>query len=347
MPSEWYLMSRPLFNSGFESDEFLAYGIDGFNEVLESFIAKNVLLYEKTIRATPVTLRAIIQNVTGDTINNANIRQILCNIGYLKCGQYIKVDDAFWLVATLPDNNGIYEKAVLWKCKNTLRFLSPLTGEIADYPIYNINSTQYGTGESTKTHMTVGDANHLMYIPYNEETIMLDDNFRFLLDRNRQNPTAYRITQVDPISYAVGGEKEDGLIQWTVIETPFNGETDSKELMVADYFKKTIGEQETEPGVSGSLVLKDPDGDQRIAVGEEKAIRVVFRSDSGTETPVVTYAAEIESEENICEIRSQREDELILFVPHDRSLIGKTFYLHVSCEEIAQEARLAIQVVNW
>lgn len=347
MPKEWYLMTRPLFNSGFESDEFLAYGIDGFNEVLESFIAKDVLVYEKAIYKEPKQIRAIIQNVTSDTVNNTSIRHILCNIGFLRCGQYIKVDDAYWLVATLPDNNGIYEKAVLWKCKYTLRFLSPLTGEIVDYPIYNINSTQYGTGEAAKTNLSVEDANHLVYVPYNEETILLDDNFRFLMDRNRQNPTAYRITQVDPLSYAVGGENEDGLIQWTVISTRFNEATDSKELMVADYFKKTIGDGQTEQGVSGNIVLMDMDGDQRIAVGEEKEIRVIFRSDTGTETPIVDYTAEIESADGIGEIRSQKDDEIILYIPSDRSLVGKTFTLHVSCETLAQEARLAIRVVNW
>ena len=36
----WYRMTRPLFNSGFEDDEFWAYGQDGFQEVLDSFIGE-------------------------------------------------------------------------------------------------------------------------------------------------------------------------------------------------------------------------------------------------------------------------------------------------------------------
>lgn len=347
MPKEWYMMTRPLFNSGFENNELYAYGIDGFNELLESFIARDILVYEKTIEAQPVSIRAIIQNTTSDTVNNTELRQILCNIGNLRCGQYILDDDAFWIVATRPDNNGIYEKAILWKCKYTLKFVSPLTGEIVSYPIYNNNSTQYGTGESSKMHMTVGDAQHLVYIPYNEETILIDDRFRFLMDRNRQNPTAYRITQVDPLSYAVGGENEDGLIQWTVIETPFNEETDSRELMVADYFHRTIGDENTEQGISGELVLLDMDGDQRIAVGEEKEIHVLLRNETGAETEVYDYSAEIEGLEQIAEIRSQRDNVIILYVPRDRALVGKTFTLHISCTEIELEARLAIRIVNW
>ena len=85
--------------------------------------------------------------------------------------------------------------------------------------------------------MTVGEDQHLVYIPYNEETIMLDVQFRFLMDKNRKNPATYRITRVDPVSYAVGDERiDDGLIQWAVLQTQFNEATDNKELMVADYY---------------------------------------------------------------------------------------------------------------
>lgn len=346
MPKEWYLMTRPLFNSGGEEDELLAFGIDGFNEVLSTIIAKDVLIYDKTIEKTPIVVRAIIQNTTSDTVNNTLIRQILCNIGVLHCGQYVQVDDAYWIVATLPDNNGIYEKAVLWKCKYIIHFRSPLTGDIVSYPIYNINSTQYGTGEANKKHISIGEAQHLVYVPYNEETIMLDDRFRFLIDRNRQNPTAYRIAQVDPISYAVGSETEDGIIQWSLIETPFDEKRDNKALMVADYYTEEIGEDD-EQGITGDLVLLDMDGDQRLAVGEEKEIQVVFRDMTGAEMPVLEYIAVLEPDEGTAQIVSQKEDRIILYAERDRSLVGKKVVLHVICEELSLEARLAIQIVNW
>ena len=162
----WYRMTRPLFNSGFEDDEFWAYGQDGFQEVLDSFIGSDVLIYDKAIGTEPQQVRAIVQQKTSDVYNSTTVRQILCNIGILRCGQYVKHDGAFWLVSSLPDNNRIYEKAVLWKCKYSIRFVSPLTGEIVEYPVYSTNSTQYGTGEAGKTQMTVGEDQHLIYLPY-------------------------------------------------------------------------------------------------------------------------------------------------------------------------------------
>lgn len=146
----WYRMTRPLFNSGFEDDEFWAYGQDGFQEVLDSFIGSDVLIYDKAIGTEPQQVRAIVQQKTSDVYNSTTVRQILCNIGILRCGQYVKHDGAFWLVSSLPDNNRIYEKAVLWKCKYSIRFVSPLTGEIVEYPVYSTNSTQYGTVRRVK-----------------------------------------------------------------------------------------------------------------------------------------------------------------------------------------------------
>lgn len=58
----WYRMTRPLFNSGFEDDEFWAYGQDGFQEVLDSFIGSDILIYDRpeTISWTMFALAIIL-----------------------------------------------------------------------------------------------------------------------------------------------------------------------------------------------------------------------------------------------------------------------------------------------
>lgn len=78
MPESWYLMSQPLFNSGFEGDEFSAFAQGGFEEILDSPLADEIEIYEKTLSATPVSARAIIQGVTADNYNNSVLRQFLC-----------------------------------------------------------------------------------------------------------------------------------------------------------------------------------------------------------------------------------------------------------------------------
>lgn len=343
----WYRMTRPLFNSGFEDDEFWAYGQDGFQELLDSAIGSDVLIYDKSIQKEPITVRAIVQNKTSDVYNSTVVRQILCNIGVLKCGQYVECEGAMWLVSALPDNNRIYEKAVLWKCKHTIRFISPLTGEIVKYPVYSTNSTQYGTGELEKAYMTVGEDQHLIYIPYNEETIKLDDQFRFLMDKNRENPSAYRITRVDPVSYAVGDERnEDGLIQWAVLQTQFNDATDSKELMIADYFPQKPEEVVPPAGQSG-LVLIDLDGDQMLAIGETKQIQVKCVLPDGTETQISDYRMEYDFAGGAASVVSDNAGLITLQAANNQSFVGKTIKIRAISDMLNSDTTIMIQIVNW
>ena len=343
----WYRMTRPLYNSGFEDDEFWAYGQDGFQELLDSFLGSNVLIYDKTIHADPQMVRAIIQNKTSDVYNSTTVRQILCNIGILKCGQYVKHEGAFWMVSALPDNNRIYEKAVLWKCKHAIRFVSPLTGEIVEYPVYSTNSTQYGTGESEKTHMNVGEDQHLLYIPYNKETILLDDQFRFIMDKRRDKPTVYRITRVDPVSYAVGSERaEDGLIQWAVLEDQLNTEVDSIELMVADYYAKTPGGTEEVPGESAHITLTDLDRDFKLACGETKQILVQVLDEDGEPIAPLQYRLEYDFA-GAASIVDEADGVVVVQASENSAFVGRQIEIKAINDESGSEAVIAIQIVNW
>lgn len=343
----WYRMTRPLFNSGFEDDEFWAYGRDGFQELLDSAIGSDVLIYDKSIQKEPITVRAIMQNKMSDVYNSTTVRQILCNIGVLKCGQYVECDGAMWLVSALPDNNRIYEKAVLWKCKHTIRFISPLTGEIVAYPVFSTNSTQYGTGELGKTYMTVGEDQHLVYIPYNEETIMLDVQFRFLMDKNRKNPATYRITRVDPVSYAVGDERiDDGLIQWAVLQTQFNEATDNKELMVADYYPQK-SEGDTSHIDQGGFALIDLDGDQMLALGEKKQIRIAYRLPDGSDTTLPDYHMEYDLAGGAASVVEENADLITLQASDNQDFVGKTIEIRVISDVLNSNITMKIQIVNW
>lgn len=343
----WYRLTRPLFNSGFENDEFWAYGQDGFQEVLDSVLGCDVLIYDKAIYTEPQHVRAIVQQKTSDVYNSTVVRQILCSIGTLKCGQYVKYDGMFWMVSALPDNNRIYEKAVLWKCKHTIRFISPLTGKIVDYPVYSTNSTQYGTGEAEKTHVSVGEDQHLVYLPYNKETIVLDNGFRFLMDKKRDKPTAYRITRVDPVSYAVGDEHEDdGLIQWAVLQDQFNVETDNPELMVANYYGSISGGTEETPGTNARITLTDLDGDFKLATGEKKQIRVQVLDANGAPVLPLQYRLEYDFA-GAASIVSEADDVITLQASSVSSFVGKKIEIKAINDIFGCEAVIKIQIVNW
>lgn len=240
MPKEWYLMTKPLFNSGYEKEEFENYAKDGFSELLESFISSDVYIYKTNDFSKSEITKAIIQNVTTDSDYNDFIRQILVPIGSIKVGYYVKYNGFYWLIKDIVDNNKIYEKSIMFHCNYNLRFISDISEKIVNYPVYMKNATQYNSGENTREIETIGSSKFLIYIPYNQETIKINHGKRFLIDRNTHNPTAFEVTQVDTISYNY--DYKAGVIRITVVENQFNSKTDNKDLMVADYYKQEISE---------------------------------------------------------------------------------------------------------
>ena len=343
MPIEWYLMDRPLFNNGFENEEFCAYSRDGFEEVLSSVLADNIKIYDKRLDAEPVLTRAIIQGTTSDTYNNSVLRQFLCRIGTLRSGQYIKARNQMWMVYSMPDNNKMYEKAVAWQCKYSIRFISPITGKIVEYPVHDINSTQYGSGETPKERLTIGTAQHLIYIPYNEETIKIDSGFRFLIDKNKENPTAYRLAQVDPAAYSCG--ERDGVIQWTVVESQFDKDTDNRELMIADYYGRSDLSYAEE--IKGYDINFSSDVlDNTVVFGEEARIDVSFKNDGVDIEPLAFTATVIDGNEygSITEVGS---DYIVVRMLDNRDYIGQEVTILVENSECDISKQLTLKIGGW
>lgn len=234
MAKSWYLMNRPLFNSGLEKEEFENYSQDGFSELLESFISSDIEVYNQNFTFLQ-SLKAVVQNVTADAESSSFIRQILIPIGNLKTSYYVKYNDTFWLIKDIVDNNGVYEKAIMFFCNYKVNFISDFSNEIVSYPVHMKNATQYNSGETAREQETIGSSKFLIFIPYNEETIKIDHGKRFLIDKNHNDPTAFEITQVDTISHNF--DDDFAVIRWTLVESQFNPKTDNKELMIADYYK--------------------------------------------------------------------------------------------------------------
>lgn len=149
----------------------------------------------------------------------------------------------YWMCLEAKNLHDIQWEGTLRFCNYVVKFYSPLTKEIVEYPISVLNATQYGSGETERyddeIHMIIGTSQMIVYIPYDEHTRLIDSGFRFLLDRNQSVPTAFEVKQADTISYSDGGNR--GYIHLTVSESPFDPKRDNKELMIADYTFDPVG----------------------------------------------------------------------------------------------------------
>lgn len=150
--------------------------------------------------------------VVGDVIYNSKEDE------YLICTEAFNIDD-------------INFKGKFTLCNWILKWQNK-DGKILEYPCYDMNSTQYNSGEQYNRNFTIGSSQHIITLPSDENTNTLSSPQRFYLDKSVNNPTTFIVTQNDTTSYNYGNK---GLIKLTVYESQNNSETDRPDLGICDY----------------------------------------------------------------------------------------------------------------
>ena len=166
--------------------------------------ANGVTVKFQTLYNTPVIVGDIIYDIDKDE--------------YLICTEAFDVD-------------GIHHEGKFTLCNWILKWQKK-DGTILEYPCYDMNSTQYNSGEQSNRNFSIGSSQHMITLPYDENTVELSTPQRFYLDKAKDNPTTFIVTQNDTTSYNYG---KKGLVKVTVYEHPNNPETDRQDLGICDY----------------------------------------------------------------------------------------------------------------
>lgn len=212
--------TRELLKETFADDPSFTFGVYFWRLGLKEYRDErsvDIRLYDRTFSAangvtvkfqTPYNTPVVV----GDIIYNANEEE------YLICTEAFNIDN-------------IHYKGKFTLCNWILRWQKK-DGTILEYPCYDMNSTQYNSGEQSNSHFTVGSSQHMITLPSDENTIALNTPQRFYLDKNMDNPTSFIVTQNDTTSHNYG---KKGLVKLTVYEYPNNTETDRPDLGICDY----------------------------------------------------------------------------------------------------------------
>ena len=170
-----------------------------------SFSAANgVTVKFQTLYDTPV--------VVGDVIYDSKEDE------YLICTEAFNIDD-------------VHYKGKFTLCNWILKWQNK-SGKILEYPCYDMNTTQYNSGEQSNRQFTIESMQHMITLPCDENTVELSTPQRFYLDKATINPTTFIVTQNDTTSYNYG---KKGLVKVTVYAYPNNSETDRPDLGICDY----------------------------------------------------------------------------------------------------------------
>lgn len=165
---------------------------------------------------------------------------------------YDEDNKVYWICTEVMCKSNLYYDGKLTRCNNFLKWQDD-SGKVFEYPVFDINSTQYNSGVQGDKVMTLGSTQHMLTIVADENTIALEHDKRFFSDRNTKSPTVFKLTQNDTtvLNY------DRGLLHLTITEDEYNPDTDSIENWLCDYFK---------PKASQSIKITYA-GDPTIRVG--------------------------------------------------------------------------------
>lgn len=141
-------------------------------------------------------------------------------------------EQIYYLCTESFNKDKILNNGKLTRCNDFLKWQDD-SGKVFEYPVFDINSTQYNSGVQGDKVMTLGSTQHMLTITADENTIVLEHDKRFFNDRNTKSPTVFKLTQND--TTALNYDK--GLLHLTITEDEYNPNTDSIENWLCDYFK--------------------------------------------------------------------------------------------------------------
>ncbi|MBO5828925.1 MAG: hypothetical protein J6R59_10815 [Paludibacteraceae bacterium] len=230
--NEYIFNTKQLLNEIFSDDPSLTLGIYFWRLGLKEYQNEtpiNIRLYDRKFSAAngvTVKFQTLYNTpvVVGDVIYDANKDE------YLICTEAFDID-------------GINYEGKFTLCNWMLKWQNK-HGRILEYPCYDMNSTQYNSGEQSNRNFTIESSQHMLTLPCDENTVELSTPQRFYLDKAKINPTTYIVTQNDTTSYNYG---KKGLVKVTVFASPHNFNSnrpdrpDRPDLGICDYIDMSAG----------------------------------------------------------------------------------------------------------
>lgn len=208
------LMKHQLMSDPSYRDSFSLWTFDGDKNIDTTVPIK--VFGEKYSAANGLTL--LFNTLIEDRIKVGNVL-------------YDSKEGYYWICVESFNRDDILCTGKLVRCNYWMRWQDK-NGKIFEYPVFEINSTQYNSGESGDKTMTLGSSQHLVTITADENTINLNHGQRFFWDRNTVDPSVFKVTQNDTTAM----NYDDGVLKVTIMEDQYDPNTDSIEYWLCDYF---------------------------------------------------------------------------------------------------------------
>ena len=269
-----------------------------------------------------------------DTFHHKITVETILDKDWIECGDYLEYEGIVWLCLNSYSFHKLYCRATFMSCNWKIYWINE-NGELKSQYVIDQNSTQYNSGETNNSTMTLGSAQHMLKMQCNDDTILLDSPMRFAIDKNIKKPTCYKVTQNDNTAYNYG----KGLCCITVTETPLNTKVDKlvtlddgTQVWICDYVEVTpLPPTPSKPDETTDLrcVIS---GNTNLKNGYRRTYTVTFSDTYGNfiDWQEVNYRWNVKSN---FDVKQTINDNRITVSINDDNLIGDYFYIQIIVNE--------------
>ena len=188
-------------------------------------------------------------------------------------GDIIYYNSLHWLVTDINFHDDLTCSGQMVRCNRQIRWQNRKTGKIVER--WCLATKPYTSNIAEGIAIANSNREYKIQLSYDEETILVDLDRRFLLEVIGGRPKAYQVTSVDTLTNRYQ-DIDGGFLIWNLTQTEYNPATDSAELMIADYF-----EPGAQPPAETGMLRCSVSGRDTIRVGAKRTYTATFLDENG------------------------------------------------------------------
>ena len=188
-------------------------------------------------------------------------------------GDILFWNNMHWLVTQVDFDDELTRSGRIVQCNRQIRWQNRQTGEIIER--WCLATKPYTSNVDDGLVISNSNREYKIQLSYDEETILVDLDRRFLLEVIGGRPKAYKVTSVDTLTNRYQ-DIDGGFLIWNLTQTEYNPATDSAELMIADYF-----EPGAQPPAETGMLRCSVSGRDTIWVGAKRTYTATFLDENG------------------------------------------------------------------
>lgn len=188
-------------------------------------------------------------------------------------GDIIYYNTLHWLVTDINFHDDMTRSGEMVRCNRQIRWQNQETGEIIER--WCLATKPYTSNVAEGMAIATSNREFKIQVTYDEETILVDLDRRFLLEVINGQPKAYQVTSVDTLTNRYQ-DVDGGFLVWNLKQCEYNPATDNADLMIADYIAQVIP-----PAPAPGLLVCEIDGRYSIRCDTSRVYRPIFYEQDG------------------------------------------------------------------